>query len=170
MILTKLEKNLLLKMSLTALKWVVCIALICYATYRMFLGATLICVLWLLGTSFGCCENGYIPRYHYFLRYRFCHSREERVSLSEQYHSYNYIKIGEGVFLEEYLLLSDFGALFSYSEIESVFYKKVSNLNVVYVLLKNGKKYAFNISEPEYKGAQSLYNKALLFFYEKKTT
>ena len=168
MSLTKLEKHLLLKMSFTILKWVACTVLIVYAIYRLFLGAVLIALVWLLLTSFACCENGYIPRYHYFLRYRFRHSYEERIALSNQYESFQCIRIGEGVFLEDYLLFADFGAIFLYSEIKNISYKKNSNLNVVSVVLTNGKKYNFNISEPEYKGAQSLYNRALAYFQSKK--
>ena len=166
--LTKLEKHLLLKMCFTLLKWLFCIIIIVYTIYRMFLLATLVTLLWLVFTSFSCCENGYIPRYHYFFHYFFSHTLEERSELSNQYEAYNYIKIGECVFLEDCLLLTDFGVLLWYSEIKSIVYQKVGNLNVVYIILANEKRYAFNISESEYKGTTSLYCKALTYFERKK--
>lgn len=161
---TKLEKHLFFRSGLIIIKWAFCLAFILYCIYRVFLVEAFIIFLWLWFTSFGCCENGYIPRYHYFLRYRFSHSYEERLRLSNQYESNEYIKIGEGVFLENYLLFADFGVTLLYSEIERISLNKHLNLNVVSVVLKSGRKYAFNISEVEYKSTPSLYQKAISYF------
>ena len=166
---TKLEKKLLLHLAGTILKWVFCLAAIGLTSYTLRLGATVIVVAWLWFTSFGCCENGYVPKYHYLLRYRFSHSREERLELSRQYESYAYVKIGECVFLEDFLIFTRFGVILPYAEIQNIYYQKVFNLNAVYVCLKNGKKYAFNISEAEYKGESALYIKALEHYGKKKT-
>ena len=142
--------------------------LIIYSCFRVFIGAVLIVSLWLIFTSFACCENGYIPRYHYFFRYLFFHSYQDRLELDRQYECAEYVRIGEGVFLEDYLLFVDFGVILRYSEIESIVLSQIRNLNVVSIHLKDGGKYCFNISEPEYKGGISLYSKALQHYQSKK--
>ena len=167
--MTRLEKHLLLKLAMTGLKWVFCLALVIYTLIRCFFLPTAITLLWLFFTSFSCCENGYIPRYHYFLKFRFCHSYQERLMVSSQYESNHYIRIGEALFAENYLIWVDFGVVLHYSEINRITLTKIRNLNVVSVYLQNGKKYCFNISEPEFKSSPSLYDKAILHYESKKT-
>ena len=118
-------------------------------------------------SSFRCCENGYIPKKHYFFRYFLSHSYQERLELSSQYESYSYIKIGECAFLEDVLVFTSFGVIAFYDEIKSIRFKKVSNLNAVFVRFKDGTTYAFNISEAEYKGSDSLYVKAMDYCKQK---
>ena len=81
--------------------------------------------------------------------------------MSNQCEDYKYIRIGEGVFTEEYLIFYDFGAILHYSEIKTISFSKVRNLNVVTARLKNGKKYSFNIALSEYLGNSSSYQKAI---------
>ena len=165
--MTKLEKHLSVYFWLTVIKWIFWPMFILYCIYRVHFFGTFAGLLHLHLTSFRCCENGYIPMYHYFFRYRFSHSYEERKILNQQYESTAYTKIGEGAFLEDYLVFTDFGVILSYSEIKSISFRKWRNLNVVSVCLKNGKKYEFNISEAEYKSEPSLYRKALSHYQSK---
>lgn len=150
------------------LKWGVAIWLIIYSFIRSWFAPVLIGMLWLYYTSFGCCENGYIPLYHYFFRYRFKHSYAEREELNRQFYSINYVRIGEGVFTEEYLVFANFGVVLHYSEIEKIVFLKHKCLHVVTVFLKNGKEYSFNISQSEFIGNPSLLDKALLKFEHSK--
>ena len=167
--ITRLEKHLLLKFCMTVIKWSFCIVFSVYALYRVFLLPVVIILLWLFLTSFSCCENGYIPRYHYFFKFRFRHSYQERAMLSSQYESNDYVKIGEAIFTEDYLVWIDFGVILHYSEIKRITLTPISNLNVVSVYLQNNKKYCFNISEPEFKSTPSLYEKAILYYESQKT-
>ena len=132
-------------------------------------------------TTFPICENGYIPSYHYFFRYRWKHTYQERLELSNQCENYEYTRIGEGVFTREYLIFYDFGAILHYSEIKKISFSKVRNLNVVTAYLKNGKKYSFNITQAEYEGDSSSYQMAIdrfkkfdssqdVSWYQKQTT
>ena len=161
--LTRLEKHIMIRSMWTVIKWLFCFLLMGYSIYRMYIPAALLTLAWLLLTSFGCCENGYISRYHYFFRYYVRHSFSQRLDFSNQYESNQYIRIGEAVFTETHLLLCDFGTVFRYSEIEDLALSKKHNLNVVTILLKNKKKYAFNISASTF----DLYQKAYDFYRQR---
>lgn len=158
---TRLERRLFLEMLGIILRWGVALWLIISSSIRLWIIPAVVGGVWLYFTSFGCCENGYIPRYHYFFRYRFKHSYTERFELNRQFYSIDYVRIGEGVFTKEHLIFANFGVILHYSEIEKITLSKNQNLNVVTIFLTNKKKYLFNISQPEFTGNPSLFDKAL---------
>ena len=166
--LTRLERRFFLIVVAIVLKWSVLLWAIVssWLTFRIF--AAIFLSFYLYCTSFGCCENGYIPLYHYFFRYRFKHSYAEREELNRQFYSVDYVRIGEGVFTEEYLVFANFGVVLQYSEIEKINFSERKYLYVVTIFLKNEKKYSFNIRQSEFTGNPSLLDKALLKFEHSK--
>lgn len=169
MFLTKLEKNILKY----RIKTIFMIAFLAFCYLFPFLGihwlVGLLCLLTLpINVWVWFDDNLYFPSNHYFKLFLRQKTKEERIVLNNKIENSNYLKLGEIVFLENFLVFTRFGVVLQYKNIQDMSFKKVlSRRSKFYYAVQfecnDGKKYQMKLwdNEKPFVGPDSDYLKVI---------
>ena len=166
---TRIERKMLLSRLKALLAWLFLIgAYVFFFLYDWRRGIFFLFLLPMLVAIYRT-DNWYFPAEDYFRKYAFKHSKEERWNLSEKCSlKGRYLYIGQAIFLEDFVLLEEFGVVLFYSEIREITYKTMkTRLNdtryrLIFRLKKAPRKYACDIynSEKLFVGRDCKYRQA----------